>query len=268
MVAVIMSIYKNDKLMYVVKCVNSLLKQTFGDFHVYIQYDGVVEDDIKHFFMELNDTRFHVYSRNENYGLAYSLNELLRIILTKEYDYIIRMDADDICIFDRFEKQIIFMEQHKNIDICGGYIEEMDENEKGIGVVKYPLTHNEMKSYFAKRNPLAHVSVIFRKSYFQKAGLYPVDTDKDEDTIFWLNGFLSGCQFANIEQVLVRVRVNRNFYSRRNGLSKSLSDLKNRCLVIKKLNLSSVNYIFAFARFVVLSVPIPRITQLAYKFLR
>lgn len=263
-----MSIYKNDKLMYVVKCVNSLLEQTFGDFDVYIQYDGVVEDDIKHFFMELNDTRFHVYSRNENYGLAYSLNELLKIILTKGYDYIIRMDADDICISDRFEKQIIFMEQHKNVDICGGYIEEMDENEKGIGVVKYPLTHNEMKSYFAKRNPLAHMSIIFRKSYFQKAGLYPVDTDKDEDTIFWLNGFLSGCQFANIEQVLVRVRVNRNFYSRRNGLSKSLSDLKNRCLVIKKLKLAYVNYIFAFARFVVLSVPIPSITQLAYKFLR
>lgn len=37
---------------------------------------------------------------------------------------------------------------------------------------------------------------FFRKSYFHKAGLYPVDTDKDEDTIFWLNGFLSGCKFA------------------------------------------------------------------------
>lgn len=78
-----MSIYKNDKLMYVAKCVDSLLKQTFEDFHVYIQYDGVVEDDIEHFFMELNDSRFHVYSRDENYGLAYSLNELLTIILTK-----------------------------------------------------------------------------------------------------------------------------------------------------------------------------------------
>ncbi|WP_349875700.1 glycosyltransferase, partial [Bacteroides cellulosilyticus] len=88
MVAVIMSIYKNDKLMYVAKCVDSLLKQTFEDFHVYIQYDGVVEDDIEHFFMELNDSRFHVYSRDENYGLAYSLNELLTIILTKNYDYI------------------------------------------------------------------------------------------------------------------------------------------------------------------------------------
>lgn len=46
-----------------------------------------------------------------------------------------------------------------------------------------------MKCFFGKRNPLAHMSVIFRKSYFHKAGLYPVDTDKDEDTIFWLNGF-------------------------------------------------------------------------------
>lgn len=257
MVAVIMSIYKNDKLMYVAKCVDSLLKQTFEDFHVYIQYDGVVEDDIEHFFMELNDSRFHVYSRDENYGLAYSLNELLTIILTKNYDYIIRMDADDICISDRFEKQIAYMKRCKNVDICGGYIEEMDENEKCIGIIKYPLTHEEMKLFFAKRNPLAHMSVVFRKSYFHKAGLYPIDTDKDEDTIFWLNGFLSGCKFANIDQVLVRVRVNSNFYLRRSGLSKSLSDLRNRCLVIKKLNLSYVNYIFVFARFIVLSVSYP-----------
>lgn len=77
------------------------------------------------------------------------------------------------------------------------------------------------------------MSVIFRKSYFHKAGLYPVDTDKDEDTIFWLNGFLSGCKFANIDEVLVRVRVNKDFYLRRNGLSKSLSDLKIDVLLLE-----------------------------------
>lgn len=48
-----MSIYKNDKLIYVAQCVDSLLKQTFKDFHVYVQYDGVVESGIEHFFMEL-----------------------------------------------------------------------------------------------------------------------------------------------------------------------------------------------------------------------
>lgn len=82
------------------------------------------------------------------------------------------------------------------------------------------------------------------------------------------NGFLSGCKFANIDEVLVRVRVNKDFYLRRNGLSKSLSDLKNRCLVIRKLNLSYVNYIFACARFVIFIIPIPHVTQFAYKFLR
>ena len=268
MVAVIMSIYKNDKLIYVAQCVDSLLKQTFKDFHVYVQYDGVVESGIEHFFMELNDSRFHVYGRDENYGLAYSLNELLTIVLSKGYDYVLRMDADDICLSNRFEKQIIYMNNHKNIDICGGHIEEMDENKKSIGVIRYPLSHDEMKCFFGKRNPFAHMSVIFRKSYFHKAGLYPVDTDKDEDTIFWLNGFLSGCKFANIDEVLVRVRVNKDFYLRRNGLSKSLSDLKNRCLVIRKLNLSYVNYIFACARFVIFIIPIPHVTQFAYKFLR
>ena len=74
--------------------------------------------------------------------------------------------------------------------------------------------------------------------------------------------------FANIDEVLVRVRVNKDFYLRRNGLSKSLSDLKNRCLVIRKLNLSYVNYIFACARFVIFIIPIPHVTQFAYKFLR
>ena len=145
MVAVIMSIYKNDKLIYVAQCVDSLLKQTFKDFHVYVQYDGVVESGIEHFFMELNDSRFHVYGRDENYGLAYSLNELLTIVLSKGYDYVLRMDADDICLSNRFEKQIIYMNNHKNIDICGGHIEEMDENKKSIGVIRYPLSHDEMK---------------------------------------------------------------------------------------------------------------------------
>lgn len=263
-----MSIYRNDRLEYVMNCINSLLRQTFNDFHVYIQYDGVIEDGIAHFLEKLDDNRFHIYSRNKNCGLAYSLNELLTIVLCKEYDYIIRMDADDICLPDRFEKQMIYMENHKNVDICGGYIEEFNEKEESIGVVKYPLVHDKMKYFFGKRNPLAHMSVIFRKSYFQKAGLYPIDTEKDEDTMFWLNGFLSGCKFANIDQVLVRVRVNNDFYIRRSGLSKSFSDFKNRCVVIKKLNLSYMNYIFAFVRFIIFIIPIPHITQLAYKFLR
>ena len=264
-----MSVYKKDAPRHLRLSIESILNQSYANFRLLVGVDGSVgeelESELKMY--EANDKVVSFWFK-ENRGLTAVLNDLIEEGKKLNPLYIARMDADDICLSNRFEKQIIYMNNHKNIDICGGHIEEMDENKKSIGVIRYPLSHDEMKCFFGKRNPLAHVSVIFRKSYFHKAGLYPVDTDKDEDTIFWLNGFLSGCKFANIDEVLVRVRVNKDFYLRRNGLSKSLSDLKNRCLVIRKLNLSYVNYIFACARFVIFIIPIPHVTQFAYKFLR
>ena len=266
--AVIISVYKNDKLSAFQSCIYSLLKQTYKDIDIWIQFDGVVNELIESFLAYLNDNRIYIKKREQNKGLACSLNELLQEILPKDYQYIARMDADDICFPDRFELQIKYMEEHPEVDISGGYIEEMDENEKAIGIVKYPLIHAEMKDFFGKRNPLAHMTVIFRKSYFDKAGLYPINTNKDEDTMFWLKGFSADCVFANIDKALVRVRVNNDFYQRRNGFQKSCSDFKNRCLIIKSLKLSYSNYFFAFARFIIFIIPIPKLTQFAYKFLR
>ncbi len=266
--AVIISVYKNDQLSAFQSCIYSLLKQTYKDIDIWIQFDGVVSPLIESFLENLNDNRIYIRKRTQNKGLAYSLNELLQEILQIDYQYIARMDADDICFPDRFEQQITYMDKHLDIDISGGYIEEMDEKENSIGIVKYPLIHSEMKDFFGKRNPLAHVSTIFRKSFFNKAGLYPTNTNKDEDTMFWLKGFTTGCVFGNVDRPLVRVRVNDDFYKRRNGFKKSLSDFKNRCLIIRSLKLSYSNYFFAFARFVIFIIPIPKLTQLAYKLLR
>lgn len=266
--AVIISVYKNDRLSAFQSCMYSLLKQTYKNIDIWIQFDGVVNELIESFLANINDNRIYIRKREQNKGLAYSLNELLQEILQKDYQYIARMDADDICFPDRFEQQITYMDEHSDVDISGGYIEEMDEKENSIGIVKYPLIHNEMKNFFGKRNPLAHMTVIFRKSYFNKAGLYPINTNKDEDTMFWLKGFTTDCVFANIDKPLVRVRVSDDFYKRRNGFTKSLSDFKNRWFIIKSLKLSYSNYIFAFARFVIFIIPIPKLTQLAYKLLR
>jgi len=125
-----------------------------------------------------------------------------------------------------------------------------------------------MKEGFGKRNPLAHMTVFFRKTFFEKAGLYPLDTNLDEDTMFWLNGFLNSCIFANLPQILVKVRVDSKFYGRRNGVKKSYSDFKNRLKIIRELDLAFINIIWAFGRFVMMSLPIAGITKFAYKYLR
>ncbi len=266
--AVVLSVYKNDKLEFFQPCMESLLGQTFSRADIWIQFDGAVSEQIETYLAKLDGEHLFVRKRAENKGLACSLNELLEEVLQKDYRYIARMDADDICFEDRFLRQIEFMEAHPQIDICGGYIEEMNETGTPTGIVKYPLEQEAMKAFFGRRNPLAHVSAMFRRSYFDKAGLYPTDTNKDEDTMFWLQGFLSGCVFANIDEPLVHVRVNDDFYCRRNGFAKSWGDLKNRCTIIRSLRLSPVDYLLAFGRFLFFLIPIPWLTRLAYRYLR
>lgn len=268
-IAVIMSIYKNDSCKYLMESIDSILNQNFSDFDLFLQCDGPIGEKCRHYIYSIKDNRFHFRERQNNYGLARSLNELLtQEVLPKKYEYVARMDADDVCVDDRFEKQILFLEKNFDVDVLGGFINETNMDGDFIQEVTYPTEHESMKDFFGKRNPLAHMTVMFRRSYFEKAGLYPEDTNLDEDTMFWFEGFKNSCVFANIPEVIVDVRVDSKFYSRRNGFFKSFSDFKNRLKVIKGLRLSFVNYIWAFGRFVFMSIPFPELTKLLYKKIR
>ena len=94
-----MSIYQKDQLLHVKEALNSVINQTYLFCHIYIQIDGPVNNEIIEFLHSCTNSVFFVYERDKNRGLAVSLNELLNIVLTKEYEYIARMDADDIYEF-------------------------------------------------------------------------------------------------------------------------------------------------------------------------
>jgi glycosyltransferase involved in cell wall biosynthesis len=266
--AVIMSVYLNDKHQYLIESIESILNQTYYFFDLYIQCDGPIDSKCEKYLDSIIDKRVFIFKRNYNLGLAKSLNQLLEYVLNRDYEFIARMDADDFCVRNRFELQIDFMETNPDVDIVGGHINEITNNNKFIRKVSYPLNHERMKMFFGRRNPLAHMTVFFRRSFFTKAGVYPENTILDEDTILWYKGFRSNCIFANIDNVLVNVRIDDSFYSRRNGFRKSFLDLKNRIMIIKNLKLSKINYFFALSRFIITSFPNTYITKLAYKYLR
>ena len=104
--AVIMSVYKNDKLSFVKLAVESILEQSYSNFNFYIQADGKLSEELYHYFENIKDQRLIFRRRDENKGLAFSLNELLSVVLKKQYNFIARMDADDISLHNRLEKQI------------------------------------------------------------------------------------------------------------------------------------------------------------------
>lgn len=165
-IAVIMSLYRNDTIEYVKLAVESILNQSYSDFDFYIQYDGHIKNDVDLYLSSLSDTRIHIYKRDENKGLAKSLNELLSVVMPLDYQFIARMDADDISIPDRFEKQVNYLQNHQEVDVVGGAINEIDENGMNRGkVTSYPCTSEECRAFFAKRNPVAHPTVMFRRSF-------------------------------------------------------------------------------------------------------
>lgn len=235
--AVIMSVYKGDSLPYVQLAVESLLAQTYADFDLYICIDGPIAEDINTYLQSLPADNLFIYRNEQNAGLAKSMNLLLGYILPQtNYSFVARMDADDINAPERFEKQMAFFSTHPQTDCLGTWAIEIDADGKEYYRKQMPGSHEECLDFFSKRDCMIHPTVMFRRSYFEKAGLYPEDTYFGEDTIMWAQGFANGCRFANIPEYLYFFRLNEVFFERRRGIKHAKSILQLRRRVNKMLH--------------------------------
>ena len=269
-IAVIMSLYKNDRLEYVKLAVESILGQSYHDFDFYIQYDGPIRPEVDGYLSALADERVKIQRRAENKGLAQSLNDLLAVVMPQGYEYIARMDADDISLPERFEKQLEYFKEHPEVDMVGGAINEIDVNGENRGkVTKYPCCPKECRAFFAKRNPVAHPTVMFHRSFFEKAGWeYPADFMRNEDTRLWHEGYKHGCVIANLPDVLLHFRMtDAMFTQRRNGKEFAKSQLELRKIINKDLKFGVMADVYAYAMYLLMISP-SWLLKFAYRVLR
>ncbi|TOC24042.1 glycosyl transferase, partial [Vibrio parahaemolyticus] len=109
-IAVAMSVYKSDKLSYLVESVNSILEQEYEAFHIYIEVDGTISPDVKSYLNSLDPKKTTITFHQENKGLATRLNQAIdKILQSGQFSYIARMDSDDISDRSRFREQVDFL---------------------------------------------------------------------------------------------------------------------------------------------------------------
>jgi len=269
-IAIIMSVYRSDKLKWVKECIESILAQSYKYFDIYLQEDGAVSDEIDDYLSDLytNHTVIYLGKRTDNKGLAYSLNELLSVVIPQNYSFIARMDADDIMQKDRLYKQIEYLEKNSEVDVVGCWYYTLNEDSNYNQVIKLPIDHDSMLAFFARRDALAHPTVMFRLNFFKKAGLYPEYSIRNEDTLLWLTGFKCGCKFANIPEVLMQLRVTNDFYQRRYGFVKAINDYRDRVNIIKSLELPFYNYFFSLAKLCFQCLPSSALYRIVYYYFR
>lgn len=271
-IATILPVYKNDRVSYLKLSLDSILNQSYkGDVKLIVGVDGPVGDDLAQCLKEYEKKdNVSIQWFPENRGLAIVLNELLTICFKEGYDYIARMDADDISMPDRLEKQMAFLLEHPEIDVVGGSIEEIDEKGKSRDkIIIYPESHQDCYKFFAKRNPHAHPAVLFRRSYFKKAGcMYRSEYRQNQDTMLWVDGMSKGTQHANIRDVVLHFRyTDALFKKRRNGWSFAKKQLEDRKMINRTLGYGFGATLFGYAMFCMLISP-AWVKKIAYRIFR
>lgn len=270
-IAVLLPVYKKDQCEYLSLAIDSILNQSYSDIVLYIGIDGPIGDDLANTISGYsNNNRVKTIHFKENRGLAIVLNDLLDIAFKGGFEYIARMDADDISMPDRFAKQLDYLESHPDIDVVGGAISEIDENGNSRNkVIVYPESPNGCRSFFAKRNPHAHPAVMFRKSFFDKVDhAYRPEYRQNQDVMLWLDGFASDTQNANIPDVVLKFRMTDSlFKKRRNGWMLAKKQFKDRLHINKVLGYGLSADVFGFAMLILQLSP-SWIRKVAYKIFR
>ena len=215
-ISVLSSVYKNDVAENVKTAFESILKQTYKPSQIVIVRDGKVSDELQNLLDEYKKNGiFTIVERDNNLGLGKTLNEGLGYC---KYDYIARMDSDDIAEPTRFEKQVKCFENDENLSIVGtNGIEFVDSLENIAGEKVVPETDSEIKKYMTKRCPMCHMSVMMKKQSILDAGSYR-DWYYAEDWYMWIRMCLSGAKFYNIQETLMKIRINKDTYARRHGM--------------------------------------------------
>ena len=252
-VIVLLTVYRKDSPAYLKLSVDSMLNQTYTNLHIALGIDGPVEGELEQCIQNYSSNhRITILAYEENRGLASTLNDMIRWAQQQGYTYFVRMDADDISLPERVQKQMDYLAIHPEIDVIGGATNEIDENGNNRRKINYyPLTAEDCFRYFAKRNPVAHPTVIIKQSFFDKAGcLYRPEFRQNQDTMLWFDGLRKGAQIANIKEVVLNFRVTKEFFTnRRNGWNYAKGLLKERKIINKELHYGFKATFYAYVLF-------------------
>ena len=216
-VSVLMPVYNVDKG-YLEESIKSILNQTFSDFELIIVDDGSIEN-IEPIIASFKDERIKLYKNEKNLGVSKTRNKLIEL---SKGEYIAWQDADDISDKIGLEKQVNFLDEHKDISAVGTYL-ECFPNKKIMKVPKSPKIID-----FLGGCMMFQPSAMLRIEDFKKHNLYyNSELKTSEDYDLWSRA-IKFLKFENIEEPLLRYRISQNsLYHKANKYSYKLDkDIK------------------------------------------
>ena len=197
---------------FLAESIQSIMDQSFRDFEFIIVDFGssdrtipIVRD------LQDRDKRIQLWTI-PHCGLAEARNAACEFAVGQ---YVAIMDADDVALPDRLEKQVHFMESHPEIGAVGGATEWIDENGKHLLIQRYSVEDRRtLKARYLPHNPFCQPSVLLRRKIFLDAGGYRAAFAPAEDLDLWFR-IAERSELANLESVILKYRLHPNQISQR-----------------------------------------------------
>ena len=183
------------------RAIESIQSQTYTDWDLLI-VDDASTDSTPEILRELAaaDQRISILRNPVNRGLAASLNLGWRMA---RGELIARMDADDISLPHRLQRQVAFMAKQSEVAVLGGGAELTDAAGHDLGRTLRPETHAELASRILRENPFIHPSVMVRRNFYEALGGYDESLRRAQDLDLWFRGYRR-FHFHNLREPLIR----------------------------------------------------------------
>lgn len=220
-ISVVMPVYNGEK--YLKEAIESILNQSFKNFEFIIINDGST-DKTAEIIQSYRDERIVYINNEKNLGLSKSFNIGIKVA---QGSYIARMDADDLSLPERFEKQLNFLALHPEISIVGSAIERINEKGEKLGVSRKALEPQALKWQSLFSTPLFHPTVVGRAQIF-KENLFDESLTNSEDYELWSRlMFEKGCKLSNLPEPLLLYRVFPNSFTKKLSPEKRANSTNN-----------------------------------------
>lgn len=211
-VSVIMPVYNG--VAYLNETIESILNQTYENFEFVIVDDCSTDDSYQLLKSWADkDNRIKLFKSPSNFGNPGGSGAFAMTHISNDSKYILPIDQDDIAVTHRLEKSILFMEENKNVDICGGWQKMFGTKDR---IVKKPEKNNEIKAQMLTTCPISHSTTIFRKKFFDISSLNYQDGTA-HDYMLWSQAMIEGnATFHNLQEILLHYRMHENQVSHQN----------------------------------------------------
>lgn len=245
--SVLLSLYYKENPSALDQCFQSIWNdQSIHPNEIVLVLDGPIGDQLSQIVLSWQrkiGENLKVIPLEQNIGLGNALNEGLKYCSN---EWVFRMDTDDICTPDRFEKQLAFIECNPDVILFGGQVLEFENEPRDSQVLKaVPTSNDEIRQFAQKRCPFNHMTVAYKKTVINELGGYQHHLFM-EDYNLWLRVIGGGYKVANMSDIILYARVGNGMHARRKGLEyiKSEKQLLNLKKQLKLQNPIHANMLF------------------------